>query len=42
MKTVAVSIPLFRELAGMLYQWEERFAIDDRRCHQHFRLAAAK
>ena len=39
---MAVSIPLFRELAEMLYQWEERFGTDDRRFRQHFRLAATK
>jgi nucleoside-diphosphate-sugar epimerase len=38
-KTVAVFIPLFRELAEMLYQWDEPFVIDDRRFRERFHVA---
>jgi hypothetical protein len=38
-KTVAVFIPLFRELAEMLYQWDEPFVIDDRRFRERFHMA---
>jgi nucleoside-diphosphate-sugar epimerase len=38
-KTIAVFVPLFRELAEMLYQWDEPFVIDDRRFRERFRLA---
>jgi hypothetical protein len=37
--TLAVFIPLFSELAEMLYQWDEPFVIDDRRFRDRFQLA---
>jgi hypothetical protein len=37
-RTMAVLIPLFRELAEMLYQWNEPFVIDDRRFRERFHL----
>ncbi len=36
-KTMAIVIPLMRELEEMLYQWEEPFVIDDRRFRQRFK-----
>jgi nucleoside-diphosphate-sugar epimerase len=37
-KTIAVFVPLFRELAEMLYQWDEPFVIDDRRFRDRFQF----
>jgi nucleoside-diphosphate-sugar epimerase len=37
--TIAIFSPLFRELAEMLYQWDEPFVIDDRRFRERFHLA---
>jgi hypothetical protein len=36
---LAVFYPLFRELAEMLYQWDEPFVIDDRRFRERFHVA---
>jgi nucleoside-diphosphate-sugar epimerase len=38
MKTMAVVMPLMRELEEMLYQWDEPFVVDDRRFRERFRL----
>lgn len=38
-KTAAVFVPLFHELAEMRYQWEEPFIVDDRRFRERFRVA---
>ena len=37
-KTMALFVPLFRELAEMQYQWEEPFVIDDRRFRERFHV----
>ena len=37
-KALGIFVPLFRELAEMLYQWDERFVIDDRRFRARFHL----
>ncbi len=37
-KTMAVVMPLMRELDEMLYQWEDPFVIDDRRFRERFHL----
>jgi len=36
LKTMAMVVPLMRELDEMLYQWEEPFAVDDRRFRDRF------
>jgi nucleoside-diphosphate-sugar epimerase len=36
LKAAALVVPLMRELAEMLYQWEEPFVVDDRRFRQRF------
>lgn len=36
MKTMALVMPLMRELDEMLYQWEEPFVVDDRRFRERF------
>ena len=38
-RTVALFVPLFRELAEMLYQWDEPFIIDDRRFRERFHVS---
>jgi nucleoside-diphosphate-sugar epimerase len=38
-KTIALVMPLMRELDEMLYQWDEPFVVDDRRFRERFRLA---
>jgi hypothetical protein len=35
-KTIAIVMPLMRELDEMLYQWEEPFVVDDRRFRERF------
>ncbi|HEY7819279.1 MAG TPA: NAD-dependent epimerase, partial [Vicinamibacteria bacterium] len=35
-KTIAVVMPLMRELDEMLYQWDEPFVVDDRKFRQRF------
>jgi nucleoside-diphosphate-sugar epimerase len=37
LKTIAVFMPLMRELDEMLYQWDEPFVVDDRRFRERFR-----
>jgi nucleoside-diphosphate-sugar epimerase len=36
LKTLAIAMPLMRELDEMLYQWEEPFVVDDRRFRERF------
>lgn len=40
-KTMAVAMPLMRELDEMLYQWDEPFVVDDRRFREKFGLLPA-
>ena len=40
-KTMAVAMPLMRELDEMLYQWDEPFVVDDRRFRERFHNAPA-
>jgi nucleoside-diphosphate-sugar epimerase len=41
LKTIAVFVPLMRELDEMLYQWDEPFVVDDRRFRERFHLMPA-
>lgn len=41
LKTIAVFMPLMRELDEMLYQWDEPFVVDDRRFRERFHLIPA-
>lgn len=41
LKTMAVFMPLMRELDEMLYQWDEPFVVDDRRFRERFHLVPA-
>ena len=41
LKTIAVVVPLMRELDEMLYQWDEPFVVDDRRFRERFHLLPA-
>jgi len=38
LKTMAVFVPLMRELDEMLYQWDEPFVVDDRRFRERFHV----
>ena len=38
-KTIAVAMPLMRELDEMLYQWDEPFVVDDRRFRERFHVS---
>ena len=38
-KTVAVFMPLMRELDEMLYQWDEPFVVDDQRFRERFHIS---
>jgi nucleoside-diphosphate-sugar epimerase len=40
LKTLAIGMPLARELDEMQYQWDEPFVVDDRRFRERFGLAA--
>jgi len=40
-RTIAVVMPLMRELHEMLYQWDEPFVVDDRRFRERFGLEPA-
>jgi hypothetical protein len=35
-KTIAIVMPLMRELDEMLYQWDEPFVVDDRKFRERF------
>jgi len=41
LKTLAVFMPLMRELDEMLYQWDEPFVVDDRRFRERFHVIPA-
>jgi len=41
LKTMAVFVPLMRELDEMLYQWDEPFVVDDRRFRERFHVIPA-
>jgi nucleoside-diphosphate-sugar epimerase len=41
LKAAAVAVPLMRELAEMLYQWDEPFVVDDRRFRARFQSEPA-
>jgi len=41
LKTMAVFMPLMRELEEMLYQWDEPFVVDDRRFRERFHVIPA-
>jgi hypothetical protein len=36
LKTLALMVPLLREIDEMLYQWDEPFVINDRRFREQF------
>lgn len=36
LRTLALFIPLMRELNEMMYQWDEPFIVDDRRFRERF------
>jgi nucleoside-diphosphate-sugar epimerase len=40
LKTMAIAMPLMRELDEMLYQWDEPFVVDDRHFRERFGLGA--
>jgi nucleoside-diphosphate-sugar epimerase len=41
-RTIALVMPLMRELDEMLYQWDEHFVVDDHRFRERFGLAPAE